>query len=67
MNTGVAFTAKMLAPKAAAQGAFFFQKIFGDGDFMAAGQLIIPPGGKKPSKGSKDNTYVRVFYLQMAI
>ncbi|KAI9065444.1 hypothetical protein FKP32DRAFT_495726 [Trametes sanguinea] len=58
---GVAFTAKMLAPKAAAQGAFYFQKIFGDGDFLAAGQLIIPPGSTKPTKGTKDNTFI--FYV----
>ncbi|OSD08443.1 hypothetical protein PYCCODRAFT_1429509 [Trametes coccinea BRFM310] len=57
----VAFTAKMLAPKAAAQGAFFFQKIFGDGDFLAAGQLIIPPKSTKPTKGTKDNTFI--FYV----
>jgi len=40
---------------------FAFQKIFGDGDFIAAGQLIIPVGSEKPSKGTKDNTYV--FYV----
>ncbi|KAI0636564.1 Mif2/CENP-C like-domain-containing protein [Trametes polyzona] len=57
----VAFTAKMVAPKAAAQGSFYFQKIFGDGDFTAAGQLIIPPKGMKPTKGTKDNTFV--FYV----
>ncbi|KAI8989830.1 Mif2/CENP-C like-domain-containing protein [Trametes punicea] len=57
----VAFTAKMVAPKAAAQGAFYFQKIFGDGDFLAAGQLIIPPHSTKPTKGTKDNTFV--FYV----
>ncbi|KAI0362563.1 hypothetical protein OH77DRAFT_1507986 [Trametes cingulata] len=57
----VAFTAKMVSPKAAAQGAFFFQKIFGDGDFLAAGQLIIPPHSTKPTKGTKDNTFV--FYV----
>jgi len=61
VNRRVAFTSKMLNPKAAKDNMFYFQKIFGDGDFMAAGQLIIPPGGKKPSKGSKDNTYI--FYL----
>ncbi|KAI0822805.1 Mif2/CENP-C like-domain-containing protein [Trametes gibbosa] len=57
----IAFTAKMLTPKAAAQGAFYFQKIFGDGDFLAAGQLIIPPHSTKPTKGTKDNTFV--FYV----
>ena len=55
---GVAFTSKMVTPKPAANNEFMFQKIFGDGDFIAAGQLIIPEGGKKPSKGTKDNSYV---------
>lgn len=54
----MAFTAKMVIPKSAANNDFAFQKIFGDGEFIAAGQLIIPVGGKKPSKGTKDNTYV---------
>lgn len=53
----------MVTPKATANGDFLFQKIFGDGDFIAAGQLIIPPDGKKPSKGTKDNTYVCFFQL----
>ncbi|KAI0780514.1 Mif2/CENP-C like-domain-containing protein, partial [Trametes elegans] len=57
----IAFTAKMVTPKAAGQGAFYFQKIFGDGDFLAAGQLIIPPHSTKPTKGTKDNTFV--FYV----
>lgn len=57
-EAGVAFTSKMVTPKPAANNEFMFQKIFGDGDFIAAGQLIIPVGGKKPSKGTKDNTYV---------
>ena len=59
----------MVEPKAAAQNEWFFQKVFGDGDFIAAGQLIIPPKGQKPSKGTKDNTYVSpslnmTFYLE---
>jgi hypothetical protein len=49
----------MVHPKAAANNDWFFQKVFGDGEFIAAGQLIIPPKGRKPSKGTKDNTYVR--------
>lgn len=57
----VAFTSKMVTPKPAANNDFAFQKIFGDGEFIAAGQLIIPVNGKKPSKGTKDNTYV--FYV----
>ncbi|KAL0575895.1 mitotic fidelity of chromosome transmission-related protein [Marasmius crinis-equi] len=35
-----------------------FQKIFGDEQFIAAGQLLIPEKGRKPSKTTKDNTYV---------
>ncbi|TDL24984.1 hypothetical protein BD410DRAFT_813828 [Rickenella mellea] len=57
----VVFTKKMVEPKPAANAQFAYQKIFGDGEFIAAGQLVVPPGGKKPSKGTKDNTYV--FYL----
>jgi centromere protein C len=49
----------MVEPQAAANNDWYFQKVFGDGDFIAAGQLIIPPKGRKPSKGAKDNTYVR--------
>jgi centromere protein C len=51
----------MVEPQAAANNDWFFQKVFGDGDFIAAGQLIIPPKGRKPSKGTKDNTYVSRF------
>lgn len=52
----VAYTASMVVP--AGDGPWKFQKIFGDGDFIAAGHLIIPVGSEKPSKGTKDNTYV---------
>lgn len=38
---------------------FKFQKVFGDASFVAAGMLEIPVGGEKPSKPTKDNTYVR--------
>ena len=44
----------MVTPKPAANNEFAFQKIFGDGEFIAAGQLLIPVGGKKPSKGTKE-------------
>jgi centromere protein C len=50
----------MVTLKAAANDEWFFQKIFSDGDFIAAGQLMIPPKSNKPSKGTKDNTYVRL-------
>lgn len=51
----------MVKPRLAADQNWSFDKIFGDDDFIAAGQLIIPPKGRKPSKASKDNTYVRFF------
>lgn len=57
-GTGVAFTAAMVNPKPAANNDFLFQKVFGDGEFIAAGQLVIPPGSRKPTKSAKDNTYV---------
>ncbi|KAF8136651.1 Mif2/CENP-C like-domain-containing protein [Boletus edulis] len=57
----VAFLAKMIDPKAAANSNWFFQKIFGEGEFIAAGQMHIPPKSQKPSKSTKDNTYV--FYV----
>ena len=44
--------------KEAADNSWLFDKIFGDDEFIAAGQLIIPPKGRKPSKAAKDNTYV---------
>ncbi|EPS94770.1 hypothetical protein FOMPIDRAFT_1169346 [Fomitopsis schrenkii] len=57
----IAFTAKMVTPKAATNKDFYFQKIFGDADFIAAGELVIPPDGQKPTKSTKDNTFV--FYV----
>lgn len=48
----------MIKPKPAVNNDFYFQKVFGDGEYIAAGQLVIPPGGHKPSKTTKDNTYV---------
>jgi len=37
-----------------------FDKVFNDDDFIAAGQLVIPPKGRKPSKQAKDNTYASI-------
>ena len=53
----------MVHPKQAANANFLFQKAFGDSDFMAAGQLVIPPQGQKPTKGTKDNTFVCLISL----
>ncbi|RDB22191.1 Centromere protein 3 [Hypsizygus marmoreus] len=57
----VAYTAAMLKPQKVATNDWSFQKVFGDADFIAAGVLVIPPKGRKPSKSTKDNTYV--FYV----
>lgn len=48
----------MISPKSAQANKYSFQKVFGDGNFFAAGQLIIPPGEEKPPKPAKDNSYV---------
>jgi len=57
----LAFTSAMVTPKQAERDDFQFQKMFGDSDFFAAGQLLIPVGKKKPVKPSRDNSYV--FFL----
>ncbi|KIM48672.1 hypothetical protein M413DRAFT_437856 [Hebeloma cylindrosporum] len=57
----VAYPARMFNPKLAGDGSWFFDKVFSDDEFIAAGQLVIPPTGRKPSKAAKDNTYV--FYV----
>ncbi|KAJ7841776.1 Mif2/CENP-C like-domain-containing protein [Mycena leptocephala] len=66
VNRRIAFTAKMFKPVPAANNEWFFQKIFGDGDFIAAGQIVIPPKGRKPSKPSKDNTFI-FFVIEGAV
>ena len=53
----------MVQPREAANNSWMFDKIFGDDDFIAAGQLVIPPKGLKPSKAAKDNTYVKFAIL----
>ncbi|KAM6500138.1 Mif2/CENP-C like domain containing protein [Amanita muscaria] len=57
----IAFTAKMYQPQMAANSEWKYQRIFGDSEFIAAGQLTIPIAGRKPSKSTKDNTYI--FYV----
>jgi centromere protein C len=48
----------MVNPKPVANQKFMFQKMFGDANYMAAGHLVIPPGGVKPSKSTSDNSFV---------
>lgn len=59
---GITFTSANVEVQPAGGGEWSFQKIFGDGDFIASGQLHIPPKGRKPSKGTKDNTYACYLY-----
>ena len=63
MFAGVAVTAKMVSLRDAANANFKFQKIFGEGSFLAAGQLLIPPEGSKPTKNTKDNSFVSILVL----
>ncbi|KAF8275119.1 Mif2/CENP-C like-domain-containing protein [Lactarius quietus] len=57
----LAFPGRLVGHRPAANNDFFFTKVFGDGEYIAAGQLKIPPHKHKPSKMTKDNTYV--FYV----
>ncbi|WWC86037.1 uncharacterized protein L201_000908 [Kwoniella dendrophila CBS 6074] len=51
----------LLNPPNMENQSFDYQKVFGEGDFMAAGVVFIPIGSKKATKPSKDNAYV--FYV----
>ncbi|KAJ7087547.1 Mif2/CENP-C like-domain-containing protein [Mycena belliarum] len=62
----IVFTAKMFSPMPAANNEWFFQKVFNDPDFVAAGLLRIPPKGRKPSKNTKDNTFI-FFVIEGAV
>ncbi|WVQ93620.1 hypothetical protein IAU59_000696 [Kwoniella sp. CBS 9459] len=54
----VACTKAKLEPRAVSKGAYQYQKVFGEGQFMAAGVVYIPIGSSKATKPSKDNAYV---------
>ena len=55
----------MVEPRQVGNNNWSFDKIFGDDEFIAAGQLIIPPKGRKPSKAAKDNTYVSCYPISL--
>lgn len=57
----LAWTTNRLSLVKAANSDWLFEKVFGDSDFVAAGQLLIPPECRKPTKATKDNTYI--FYV----
>ena len=51
----------MVQPKLATETTWLFDRIFADDEFIAAGQLIIPPGGCRPNKSARDATYASFF------
>ncbi len=51
-------TKASLRPIAAANQQFRFEKLFNCGGLMATGILELPPGTRKPTKPSKDNSFV---------
>ena len=67
MYTGLACTSKMVQHRVVENSNWSFQKVFGDGEFIAAGQVVIPPGERKQRKGTKDNTYVRIFLFCLSL
>jgi centromere protein C len=64
-SAGLAFPGRLVNHRPAVNNDFFFTKVFGDGEYIAAGQLRIPPNKNKPSKMTKDNTYVRLNALRL--
>ena len=55
----VAFTTQMAHEVPAKKAKYAYQKIFNEGDNIAAGHIQLDPGAEKPNKSSKDNSYVR--------
>ncbi|KAG8931222.1 hypothetical protein FRC02_003037, partial [Tulasnella sp. 418] len=53
----IAQPAGLVNPQQPPGQEYAFQKIFLDEEFVAAGVMSIPVGGKKPTKGARDNTY----------
>ena len=51
----------MVQPKLSAETSWLFDKVFGDDDFILAGQIIIPPNESKPRKPTKESTYASYF------
>jgi len=55
--------ASKLRPKPVLDSGFKYEKVFGDGKFIASGVVYIPVGKMKPNKPAKDNSYVRTLGL----
>ncbi|RXW15687.1 hypothetical protein EST38_g10161 [Candolleomyces aberdarensis] len=62
----VAWTAKMVNPQRLDNRSWSFHRIFENDGFIAAGQLVIPPNSLKPSKATKNNTYI-FFVIEGAV
>ena len=58
VETSIVRTSASLRPVAAANQEFRFEKLFNCGGLMATGVLELPPGSRKPTKPSKDNSFV---------
>ncbi|SPO20863.1 related to inner kinetochore protein MIF2 [Ustilago trichophora] len=56
--TSIVRTRSSLQPLVAANQQFRFEKLFNCGGLMATGILQLPPGTRKPTKPSKDNSFV---------
>ncbi|KAI9096414.1 Mif2/CENP-C like-domain-containing protein [Phlyctochytrium arcticum] len=54
-------TPDMLNPRLIQSGDYKFQKTFSEGDFIAAGVIVLPKGSEKPNKNS--NSSALVFYV----
>lgn len=54
----IAFTTRMSRETPAKKADYSYQKIFSEGDHIAAGHIQLGPGAEKPNKSSKDNSYV---------
>ena len=54
----IAFTTRMSREVSAKKADYSYQKIFSEGDNVAAGHIQLEPGAEKPNKSSKDNSYV---------
>ncbi|KAH7873110.1 uncharacterized protein C8R40DRAFT_1071092 [Lentinula edodes] len=57
--------AKDIKPHRVANSEWAYQWIFGDDNFTASGHLTIPVHGRKPTKTTKDNTYVCAINLKI--
>ncbi|KAF9646077.1 hypothetical protein BDM02DRAFT_3100458 [Thelephora ganbajun] len=57
----IAFTTRMSRETPAKKADYSYQRIFSEGDSVAAGHIQLEPGAEKPNKSSKDNSYI--FYV----